>query len=500
MRQPPSKDKPNGLGSPQSLSNHSTYDSEQYQHRSRQKPTASPTYHKPPLELMSPSKPLTAGSSALENIQRDLVTLIRSQGVDGIISSELPKRFFDYFGVRLDLQDENGEKFRIKDILHNRTDVMVSMHKGVQPKYVYTGPDPCLTSRRGKGSSGEGSPASTGNSENQNRRSDEEITKQEQTLQDGSKFNLEKEFMRKHGSPGQPAFSPAGIASTSFFPTGLTPNATGHSRENYGNSPFFPESHSTGLAGSNSQENLSGLLGRSTTDTTSNTTGSGGSLYEDSFKFPFFKSDCDNADDIFAHEGAQRAEYVRVLNEKNRQLDGKSMEIEDLRKQLQDSHQHNRRIAMDFDNERRELLAKISLLSEKCVSLEKDALSRSNSDSSFPQNAFAMSSSREPFSPQRSTVSNTSSPSSPGNWMGDNNCGNSSSGISSPHYQSPGQNRHSSQHLSQNLVHAGNQCGHKGCVLEGKYLCSGCNSIGYCGAEHQAEHWYFHKNECGMFH
>lgn len=258
---------------------------------------------------------------------------------------------------------------------------------------------------------------------------------------------------------------------------------------------FFPESRSTGLAGSKSQDDLSGLLGSSHIDSASNKTGSSDSFYEDSFKFPFFKHDGENSEDVFVHE---RADYMKVLSEKNKQLDRKSMEIEDLRKQLQDSHQHNQQVAMDFDNERREMQTKISELSEKCASLEKNVQSISSSDSNFPQNAFEMSPSREPFSPQRSTASNTSSPSSPGRWISDNNCGGTGNiGIASPLYQSPGQNRLSGH---QNLVHSGNQCGHNSCVLEGKYLCSGCNSIGYCGAEHQAEHWYFHKNECGMFH
>ena len=46
-------------------------------------------------------------------------------------------RFFDVYSERLELTDEAGEKFRIKDLLLSHPGITVSMHKGVQPKYVY---------------------------------------------------------------------------------------------------------------------------------------------------------------------------------------------------------------------------------------------------------------------------------------------------------------------------------------------------------------------------
>jgi hypothetical protein len=82
------------------------------------------------------SKSLT-DSRMLDSIQDKLVKLIQNQGTEGIISSELPKRYFDAYAERLDLADEAGEKFRIKDLLLSHSNISMTMHKGVQPKYVY---------------------------------------------------------------------------------------------------------------------------------------------------------------------------------------------------------------------------------------------------------------------------------------------------------------------------------------------------------------------------
>jgi hypothetical protein len=88
------------------------------------------------------AEPLVAGKSMgdsrmLDSVQDKLIRLIKSQGTEGIISSELPKRFSDVYAERLDLTDEAGEKFRIKDLLLAHPCVSVTMHKGVQPKYVW---------------------------------------------------------------------------------------------------------------------------------------------------------------------------------------------------------------------------------------------------------------------------------------------------------------------------------------------------------------------------
>lgn len=81
------------------------------------------------------------GLSLLDGVVRDtqqrLVALITDQGSSGIISSELPKRYKEAYGENLVLQDENKVSFRIKDLLLSQPGISMTMHKGVQPKYVY---------------------------------------------------------------------------------------------------------------------------------------------------------------------------------------------------------------------------------------------------------------------------------------------------------------------------------------------------------------------------
>lgn len=96
-----------------------------------------------PHEDSSPQSPKSGSGIMLDgvivsNVVEKLVKLIKKHGSDGIISSELPRRYFDLFGERLELMHESGEKLRIKEILSNQSCISVSMHKGVQPKYVYT--------------------------------------------------------------------------------------------------------------------------------------------------------------------------------------------------------------------------------------------------------------------------------------------------------------------------------------------------------------------------
>lgn len=66
-----------------------------------------------------------------------LLDLIKSQGADGIIGSELPKKYYDAYNERLEFFDDDGEKFRMKEYLSKLANISVVMHKGVQPKYVY---------------------------------------------------------------------------------------------------------------------------------------------------------------------------------------------------------------------------------------------------------------------------------------------------------------------------------------------------------------------------
>jgi hypothetical protein len=83
------------------------------------------------------SLPKPSDSKLMDSIQDKLINLIKSHGAEGIISSELPKRFYDMYSERLDLTDAEGERFRIKDILLSHPDIKVEMYKGVQPKYVF---------------------------------------------------------------------------------------------------------------------------------------------------------------------------------------------------------------------------------------------------------------------------------------------------------------------------------------------------------------------------
>jgi len=43
-------------------------------------------------------------------------------------------------------------------------------------------------------------------------------------------------------------------------------------------------------------------------------------------------------------------------------------------------------------------------------------------------------------------------------------------------------------------------CSLPGCQLEGTFICSACNRTGYCGAQHQRDHWVVHILECSGQH
>lgn len=85
----------------------------------------------------SSSSNIPASSEAM---QKKLVELIKKQGGDGILGSDLPKRYAEAYNERLDLCDESGEKFRLKDLLLAHPHITMRMHKGVQPRYTYTTP------------------------------------------------------------------------------------------------------------------------------------------------------------------------------------------------------------------------------------------------------------------------------------------------------------------------------------------------------------------------
>lgn len=164
------------------------------------------------MDPIVPSKTLT-DSKALETIQDKLVYLIKSQGVDGIISSELPKRYFDSFAERLDLTDEAGERFRIKDILVTHPNVRVEMHKGVQPKYVYRNSDGSplkVDDSLDSGLGDDGNPVSTGSptgSPNDRRAA---VTPSSSTPTKGSPDHMQNKL-----SPN--AWSQGDASSTNYF-------------------------------------------------------------------------------------------------------------------------------------------------------------------------------------------------------------------------------------------------------------------------------------------
>lgn len=83
--------------------------------------------------------PITVSDSdgVVKDTQQKLVALITAQGSSGIISSELPKRYKEAYNENLVLHDEKKVSFRIKDLLLSQPGISMTMHKGVQPKYVY---------------------------------------------------------------------------------------------------------------------------------------------------------------------------------------------------------------------------------------------------------------------------------------------------------------------------------------------------------------------------
>ena len=77
--------------------------------------------------------------------QQRLIDLIRLSGDEGIISSEVPKRYEMHYGEKLELEAVSSaggggsaavEKVKIKDLVLTQPGVTVSMHKGVQPRCV----------------------------------------------------------------------------------------------------------------------------------------------------------------------------------------------------------------------------------------------------------------------------------------------------------------------------------------------------------------------------
>lgn len=89
-------------------------------------------------EMMYTNKVLN--DSKVLDIQEKLIRIIEIEGSEGILSSQLPKRYFEKYNEKLELTDESGKKFHLKDILLVHPYITCSMYKGVQPKYIYEKP------------------------------------------------------------------------------------------------------------------------------------------------------------------------------------------------------------------------------------------------------------------------------------------------------------------------------------------------------------------------
>lgn len=75
--------------------------------------------------------------STYEDIQRRLVEIVKSYGEEGVLGSDLPKKYLEQFGDKIDVADETGNKLRLKDILAPHPDIKISMYKQLQPRFYY---------------------------------------------------------------------------------------------------------------------------------------------------------------------------------------------------------------------------------------------------------------------------------------------------------------------------------------------------------------------------
>ena len=79
-----------------------------------------------------------ADNAQLKRIQQNIINLIQSAGPEGVISSEVPKRYEAAYGCKLELVDSQGERIRLKDVVLTQPGITSTMYnKGVQPRYVY---------------------------------------------------------------------------------------------------------------------------------------------------------------------------------------------------------------------------------------------------------------------------------------------------------------------------------------------------------------------------
>lgn len=77
-------------------------------------------------------------SAMLDHIRSNLVKLIKEHGSEGVIAADLPKYYQGKFHESLDLIDESGKKYKLKDLIgpHNNIHVVLTG----QPKFVFGDP------------------------------------------------------------------------------------------------------------------------------------------------------------------------------------------------------------------------------------------------------------------------------------------------------------------------------------------------------------------------
>jgi hypothetical protein len=84
------------------------------------------------------AKAVAQGKSAmLDNTREKVVSLIKEYGVEGILGSDLPSRFAIRYHESLDVIDETGAKYKLRDIIGDHPHISVVLSRGVAPKYVY---------------------------------------------------------------------------------------------------------------------------------------------------------------------------------------------------------------------------------------------------------------------------------------------------------------------------------------------------------------------------
>ena len=90
------------------------------------------------VAAVDPEEAAKNESQLLNTIRDRLFQVIKASGSEGILGSDLPKKYFEMFGEKLDALDESGSKMKLKDIIASNSEIQVQMLK-LQPKYVFVG-------------------------------------------------------------------------------------------------------------------------------------------------------------------------------------------------------------------------------------------------------------------------------------------------------------------------------------------------------------------------